>query len=132
MEFFLLTKTNDMRKFLLLSFLCIVASSHAWAQDRTVTGKVTSTEDGIPLPGVNVVIKGSTTGTVTNAEGVYNLTIPRAGGSLIFSFIGFQTQEVVVGDRTAVDVSLASDVTGPLAASAIIFALIREALSAVI
>ncbi|GCC52523.1 hypothetical protein SanaruYs_27600 [Chryseotalea sanaruensis] len=89
----------------------VYALSAVWAQERTVSGRVTSTEDGSSLPGVNVVIKGSTNGTVTDADGGYKLSVPSGGGSLIFSFIGLQTQEIAIGDRTVVDVSLALDVT---------------------
>lgn len=82
------------------------------AQERTVSGKVTSAEDGTTLPGVNVVIKGTATGTVTDAEGNYRLNIPSASTPiLVFSFIGLNTTEVAIGDRSVVDISLALDVT---------------------
>jgi TonB-linked SusC/RagA family outer membrane protein len=100
-----------MKKFLLLCSAVVFALSSAWAQERTVSGKVTSTEDGSSLPGVNVVIKGTTNGTVTDADGNYKLSVPASGGALLFSFIGLQTQEVPIGDRNVVDVSLALDVT---------------------
>jgi TonB-linked SusC/RagA family outer membrane protein len=100
-----------MKKFLLLCSAVVFALSSAWAQERTVSGKVTSTEDGSPLPGVNVVIKGTTNGTVTDADGNYRLSLPSSGGSLVFSFIGLQSQEILVGDRAVVDVSLSLDVT---------------------
>ncbi len=99
-----------MKKFLLLCSAVVFAFSSVWAQERTVSGKVTSLEDGSPLPGVNVVIKGTTNGTVTDADGNYKLNLPSSGGALVFSFIGLQTQEVVVGDRTVVDVALSLDV----------------------
>lgn len=99
-----------MKKFLLLCSAVVFALSSAWAQERTVSGKVTSTEDGSALPGVNVVIKGTTNGTVTDAEGNYKLSLPASGGALVFSFIGLQTQEIPVGDRSVVDVSLSLDV----------------------
>lgn len=99
-----------MKKFLLVCFSLVFAAS-LYAQERTVSGKVTSTEDGSPLPGVNVVLKGTSSGTVTDASGNYRLTIPQSGGSLTFSFIGLQTQEVAIGDRSVVDVSLRLDVT---------------------
>ncbi len=98
-----------MKKFLLLCFSFVVALS-VFAQDRVVSGKVTSAEDGSTLPGVNVVLKGTTNGTVTDADGNYRLTIPSTGGSLVFSFIGLSTQEVAIGDRSTVDVSLGLDV----------------------
>lgn len=100
-----------MKKFLLLCSAVVFALSSAWAQERTVSGRVTSTEDGSSLPGVNVVIKGTTNGTVTDADGNYKLSVPSKGGSLVFSFIGLQSQEVAIGDRSTVDVSLSLDVT---------------------
>lgn len=87
------------------------ASLSAQAQERRVTGKVTSSDDGTPLPGVNVVVKGTSGGTVTDAEGNYALSVSSSTSSLIFSFIGLQTQEIEIGDRTVIDVSLSLDVT---------------------
>src|SRR6185295_19044941 len=98
-----------MKKFLLMCFSFGFAIS-VWAQDRVVTGKVTSADDGSPLPGVNVVLKGTTNGTATDADGSYKLTVPAAGGSLIYTFIGLQTSEVATGDRAIVDVQLTLDV----------------------
>jgi TonB-dependent starch-binding outer membrane protein SusC len=101
-------------KRLLLSFVGLAlmfCSFQAFAQDRTVSGRVTSAEDGSALPGVNVVVKGTTIGTATDSDGRYSLTVPSSGGSLVFSFIGLQTQEITIGDRTVVDVSLALDAT---------------------
>ncbi|MBL7860121.1 MAG: SusC/RagA family TonB-linked outer membrane protein [Cyclobacteriaceae bacterium] len=98
-----------MKKFLLLCFSFVFVLS-AWAQDRVVSGRVTSTEDGSALPGVNVVLKGTTNGTVTDSDGNYKLTVPSTGGSLVFSFIGLKTQEIAIGDRTTVDVGLGLDV----------------------
>jgi TonB-dependent starch-binding outer membrane protein SusC len=102
-----------MKRFLLVCLTAVLALSAnaAWAQDRTVSGTVTSTEDGTSLPGVNVLLKGTTTGTSTDADGKYTLTIPATGGTLVFSFIGLQTQEVAIGERTTVDVALALDAT---------------------
>jgi TonB-linked SusC/RagA family outer membrane protein len=88
-------------------------STQTMAQDRTVSGRVTSTEDGSPLPGVNVVVKGTTIGTATDADGKYSLAIPSSslGGSLVFSFIGLKTQEIPIGDRSTIDISLSLDAT---------------------
>jgi TonB-linked SusC/RagA family outer membrane protein len=88
-----------------------LASSELWAQERTVTGRVTGAEDGTALPGVNVVVKGTTNGAVTDSEGKYTLSVPTTGGVLVFTFIGLKSQEVEVGDRSTVDVALALDVT---------------------
>jgi TonB-linked SusC/RagA family outer membrane protein len=98
-----------MKKFLLTCFALVFALS-LWAQDRTVSGKVTSAEDGSALPGVNVVVKGTTNGTVTDAEGNFKLSVTGTAPSLVFSFIGLTTTEVPIGERTVVDVSLSLDV----------------------
>ncbi len=98
-----------MKKFLLVCFSFVFALS-ALAQERVVSGKVTSSEDGSALPGVNVLLKGTTIGTVTSADGEFKLNVPAAGGTLVFSFIGFQSQEVAIGERTVVDVGLTTDV----------------------
>lgn len=99
-----------MKKLLLLSLLCFVALVSR-AQERTISGRVTSVEDGTSLPGVNVVVKGTTNGTVTDVDGRFTLSLPAGGGSLVFSFIGLKTQEVPVGERSVVDVQLGLDVT---------------------
>lgn len=101
-----------MRKNLLvrmLPLLLVLMTSVAWAQERTVTGKVTSAEDGSGLPGVNVLVKGTTNGTVTDVDGKYSISA--SGSTLVFSFIGYTTQEIEVGERSSVDVQLAADVT---------------------
>ncbi|HEV8512909.1 MAG TPA: SusC/RagA family TonB-linked outer membrane protein [Cyclobacteriaceae bacterium] len=98
-----------MKKFLLMCFSFGFAIS-VWAQDRVVTGKVTSQDDGAALPGVNVLLKGTTQGTVTDSDGAYKMTVPATGGTLLFSFIGLQGQEVQIGERAVVDVQLGLDV----------------------
>src|SRR5688572_5848632 len=101
-----------MQKFLLFICMCLViAWGDARAQGRTVSGKVTSTEAGSPLPGVNVVIKGTTTGTVTDGSGDYTIDVPDTGGILVFSFIRLSTQEIEIGDRTRIDLQMAQDIT---------------------
>lgn len=99
-----------MKKFLLTCFALAVALA-SFAQERTITGTVTSTEDGTSLPGVNVLLKGTTIGTATDSDGKFSLSIPAAGGALVFSFIGLESKEVEIGDRSVIDVSLALDVT---------------------
>jgi len=78
---------------------------------RTVSGTVTSAEDGSAVPGVNVVLKGTTTGTTTDLDGNYRLSVPEEGGTLVFSFIGLTPQEVAIGARSVIDVGMESDVT---------------------
>ena len=80
------------------------------AQERVITGKVTSSEDGSVIPGANVVLKGTSNGTVTGADGNYRLTVPTSGGTLVFSFIGMQTQEEAIGERSVIDLGLKADV----------------------
>lgn len=86
--------------------------SHATGQQqRTVSGTITD-ESGQPLPGVTVVIKGTTQGTVTNADGEYSLTNIPEDATLQFSFVGMQTQEVEVGNQTTIDVTMEVDAIG--------------------
>ncbi|UII23487.1 SusC/RagA family TonB-linked outer membrane protein [Fulvivirga ligni] len=101
-----------MKNFLLGSFVLILMFSfgESWAQQRTISGKVTSSEDGSALPGVNVVLKGTTNGTVTDIDGNYSLSVSSSDGILTFSFIGLKTEEVEIGSKTVVDVQMADDV----------------------
>jgi len=80
-------------------------------QQRTVTGVVTD-QSGQPLPGVTVVVKGTTQGTVTNADGDYTITNIPDDATLVFSFVGMRTQEVVVRSQTTVNVNMAEDAIG--------------------
>lgn len=98
-----------MRKILLLSFGLIAFLQIAIAQDRTISGKVTDGSTNQGLPGVTVLVKGTTTGTATNANGDYTLTIPANGNTLVFSFIGYITQEQAIGNSNTIDVTLEVD-----------------------
>jgi TonB-linked SusC/RagA family outer membrane protein len=102
-----------MKRILLLCLTAVFtfASSESWAQERTISGRVTAVEDGQPLPGVNVVLKGTTNGSVTDADGNYRLTVPSDAGTLIFTFIGLRSQEVEIAGRTTVDVQMEQDIT---------------------
>jgi TonB-linked SusC/RagA family outer membrane protein len=101
-----------MQKILLSTCACLlIAWGNISAQNRTITGRVTSADDGAPLPGVNVVIKGTATGTVTDVNGDYTISAPQEGGVLVFSFIGLATQEIEIGQRNNIDVTLSQDVT---------------------
>lgn len=100
-----------MKRILLLtfSFMCVFIGI-AWAQSRTVTGTVTSEEDGTGLPGVSVRVQGTTTGVITDLDGNYRISVPSSEAVLHFSYVGFIDQEVTVGNRSTIDVSLAPDV----------------------
>ncbi|WP_254560495.1 SusC/RagA family TonB-linked outer membrane protein [Dyadobacter diqingensis] len=76
--------------------------------DRAVKGTI-SDENGQGLPGVSIVVKGTSTGTVSNETGAYTINIPDAGGTLIFSFLGYISQEIAVGTRTSVDIKMEVD-----------------------
>ncbi|MGF7038026.1 SusC/RagA family TonB-linked outer membrane protein [Mucilaginibacter lappiensis] len=93
-----------MKKSLLL-ILCsfFLAVSQLFAQNHTVVGTVTAKEDGLPLPGVTVKLKGTNTGTQTNADGKYSLTAP-ANGTLVFSFIGYNTQDALIDGKSNLNV----------------------------
>ncbi|MGF7214851.1 TonB-linked SusC/RagA family outer membrane protein [Spirosoma lacussanchae] len=97
-----------MRKFLVVQFLLCLFYLPSMAQDIAISGKVTSSEDGSDLPGVNVAVKGTSRGTSTDASGTYRLNVP-AGSTLVFSFIGFTSKEVAVGNQTSINVTLVSD-----------------------
>ncbi|WP_338874952.1 SusC/RagA family TonB-linked outer membrane protein [Spirosoma sp. SC4-14] len=86
---------------LLTVFLCLPAL----AQDVTVKGRVTSSDDGSTLPGVSVQIKGTTRGTSTDVNGQYQLSVP-PNARLVFSFIGYTSQEIAVGNQSTLNVSL--------------------------
>lgn len=92
-----------------LIFMFILNVNQVYAQEKTVTGKVISEEDNAALPGVNVLVKGTSSGTVTDIDGNYSISVPE-NTTLVFSFIGYASQEVVVGNRTVIDVKLGSDV----------------------
>ncbi|HOU95423.1 MAG TPA: SusC/RagA family TonB-linked outer membrane protein [Bacteroidales bacterium] len=81
-------------------------------QQITVTGKVTDSQTGEPMAGVNVVVKGTTIGTMTDASGNYSLNVPDRNATLVFSFIGYGTQEIPVEGRTTINVSLKSETIG--------------------
>ena len=87
-----------------------LAVSLTYAQQRTVTGQVSSEEEG-PIPGVNVVIQGTVTGAVTNVDGNFTINVPGPDAILVFSSIGYSTESITVGDQTSMNVVLEPDVT---------------------
>jgi TonB-linked SusC/RagA family outer membrane protein len=91
------------------TLMLLFASTMAMAQ-QVVTGKVTSSDDGSPIPGVNILEKGTSNGTVTDVDGNFRISAA-SGSTLVFSFVGYQSQEVPVGSQSSVNVSLLSDVT---------------------
>lgn len=88
-----------------------VENTSETAQDKTITGKVISDEDTGGLPGVNVIVKGTTQGTVTDIEGNYKLDVPDENAVLVFSSVGFLQEEITVGTKAVIDLNMAIDVT---------------------
>jgi TonB-dependent starch-binding outer membrane protein SusC len=100
-----------MRKKLLLCFvflLCLLAKVSA--QDKTISGKVTSSEDGSVLPGVSVGVKGTTKGTTTASDGSYKINVS-GKATLVFSFVGYQKMEALTGARSEINISLTSEIS---------------------
>ncbi|MEN8117301.1 MAG: TonB-dependent receptor [Bacteroidota bacterium] len=96
--------------FLMLCFFLVTVSFGAYAQ-QTVTG-VVKDDGGVPLPGVSVIIKGTTTGTATGIDGDYSLANVGSDATLVFSFIGFEPQEVAVGNQTTFNVTMVAQSFG--------------------
>lgn len=91
-----------------LSLLMVIGVSAVFAQTKAITGTVTGSEDGEPIPGATVFVKGTTVGTVTLFDGTYSLNVPADAQILVFSFIGMETQEIEVAGRSTINVALAS------------------------
>lgn len=106
--------TASLRKLLLCIFVAVLLVGPAFAArnlDKTIKGKVTSKIDGAALPGVSIVVKGSQLGTSTDAGGNYSINVNEASKPvLVFSYIGHETQEVIVGNQSVIDVVLAEGV----------------------
>ncbi|MFN3381107.1 MAG: carboxypeptidase-like regulatory domain-containing protein [Runella zeae] len=99
-----------MRQFLRMSLLVMACMSGLAlrAQDTVVTGKVTTAEDGVGMPGVSISVKGTTRGANTDAEGNYRVSVPN-NATLVFSFVGFTSIEEKVGARSVINVQLSVD-----------------------
>ena len=101
-----------MKRFLQTCMLFLfIFATQAFAQDRTISGTITAREDGLPLPGVSVVVKGTQLGTQTNVDGKYTLQVPSGSNQLEFRFVGYNTQTVTIGTNSSINVTLAADAT---------------------
>lgn len=98
-----------MKKHLVLLFLLFSAIQALLAQNHLVSGKVTSSDDGSTLPGVTIMIKGSTKGTITSVEGTYSLTDVSPSSNLLFTYVGYSPIEIKVGDQLIINISLKSE-----------------------
>ncbi|MFD2201604.1 SusC/RagA family TonB-linked outer membrane protein [Shivajiella indica] len=100
-----------MRKALLfvIALFTMALTFEVSAQQRVITGKVISDEDGLGLPGASVLVKGTTIGTTTDLDGNYSISVPEGSNVLIFSFVGLKTQEEAIGNRSVINITLAVD-----------------------
>lgn len=98
-----------MKKQFYLALLLWLCTMTAWTQNR-LTGRVTDGADGNPLPGVSVLVKGTNTGSTTDSDGKYTINSAPSNATLVVSYIGYESQEVAVGNRSSVDIVLRADV----------------------
>ncbi|WP_460891526.1 SusC/RagA family TonB-linked outer membrane protein [Rufibacter soli] len=99
-----------MKRTLLLSLVMMLALvTQVWAQERTVTGRVTDSKTGEGMPGVTVQLKGTTLASPTDVNGAYSINVPASGGILVYTFIGYSPQEIGIGNRTSINVRLVTD-----------------------
>ncbi len=98
-------------KYFLSIFLLLLFAQLSLAQERVITGKVSSAHDQEGLPGVTVVVKGTNNGTITDAKGEYSLRVSEANVILVFSSVGYKTQELEANGQTSLDISLEEDVS---------------------
>ncbi|HNY09406.1 MAG TPA: SusC/RagA family TonB-linked outer membrane protein, partial [Tenuifilaceae bacterium] len=92
-----------------LAGLLLVGITMAQAQTVRITGTVTSSEDGMPMPGVSVIVPGTTIGASTNIDGKYEINVPTTAASLSFSFVGYATQVVAIAGRSVIDVVMKTE-----------------------
>lgn len=97
---------------LLIALFVFTGFSALIAQTVTIKGTVTSADDGLPIPSVSVTVKGTTLGTLTDADGKYTITVPSGATILSFSFVGMKTTTEEINGRTTIDVVMASDMLG--------------------
>jgi Ca-activated chloride channel family protein len=95
-----------MKKIYFAMLVLFTMQSFNTVQERIVTGTVTSADDGLALPGVNVVLKGTKTGAITDVSGKYQISVPVKGGKLEFFFVGYETLTMTIGTKTVIDVQL--------------------------
>jgi iron complex outermembrane receptor protein len=95
---------------LFATLILLFATAGTALAQQDVSGTVTDAADNQPIPGVNIVVEGTTTGTTTDVEGQYSLTVPGPDATLVFSFVGYQSESVTVGDQSTINVQLQEDV----------------------
>ena len=99
------------RKILFTLLMSSVLVTFSWAQDRQVSGRVTSKTDGTSLPGVNIVVQGTSKGTTTDVDGNYTIQLTAQENTLVYTFVGFAPMTITVDGRTTIDIVLEEDIT---------------------
>jgi len=99
-----------MKRIILFGLVFMLSLPGFVMAQKTVTGSVTAEDDGTPVPGVNVIVKGTGTGTVTSIDGTYQIEVPSEESILVFSFIGLATEEVEVGNQSVIDMVMTADI----------------------
>ena len=99
------------KQFSMLIAILFLCFGFVAPEERTIVGKVTSADDGSALPGVNVILKSSRAGTITDGQGNYLIKVPTTGGTLVFTFVGLKTQEINIGSQNRIDVIMQNDVS---------------------
>jgi TonB-linked SusC/RagA family outer membrane protein len=97
-----------MKKIALLLAFFAIGLNVVLAQTKEITGKITSADDGSPIPGVSISVKGTTLGAITNVNGTYNIKVPVESEILVFSFIGMLTQEVNIANQSVINIQMKS------------------------
>lgn len=98
------------KKYLLSMLMLCMSLTTIYAQERQVKGKVTDANDGSGMPGVTVGVKGTTKGVITDGEGMYTVSVA-TGATLVFSYIGYETKEVAVGNQSEINVAITASAT---------------------
>ena len=113
----LLLTLNSVSLILICSILNLSATASSSnltdeLQQLKVSGKVTDSQTGLAMPGVNILVKGTTMGVMSSADGNYTITVPERNAVLVFSFIGYRTEEISSAGKSIIDISLGPDVQG--------------------
>ncbi|MBA4055323.1 MAG: SusC/RagA family TonB-linked outer membrane protein, partial [Marivirga sp.] len=98
---------NSFKALGLMALLCLYANANG--QDRTILGQIEDQATNAPIPGVSILVKGTTTGTISDTGGKFSITTTNDDAILVFSFVGYVTQEMAVGNSTSIDVAMKED-----------------------
>src|SRR5690606_31854353 len=104
-------KTYNLKSAFMVMYILLSTAYPVFSQNLTITGKVVSADEQLPIPGATVMMKGTTTGTVTDIDGNYTLPLPQRQGTLVVSFVGYKTQEIAIDNRSIVNVTLETDLS---------------------